>query len=88
MPKSDTNFNPKVGAALGAYCNKTNLDPCEKICYYIDHIKYDMAQPFSTVSIKTEKLEVNDLNKLSMKQLKQILGGRGVECKGCLKKGD
>lgn len=27
MPKSDVKSKPKVGAALGAYCDKTNLGP-------------------------------------------------------------
>mmetsp|Transcript_63562 Transcript_63562/g.94326 ORF Transcript_63562/g.94326 Transcript_63562/m.94326 type:complete len:129 (-) Transcript_63562:106-492(-) len=111
MPKTDVKSKPKVEAALGSYCASSSLGPREKkICYYIDPIKRDVAQPFSTgmpsdrvckrinqanpeicsvkFPIKTEKLEVKDLSKLRVKQLKQILGERGVECKGCLEKGD
>mmetsp|Transcript_8954 Transcript_8954/g.13059 ORF Transcript_8954/g.13059 Transcript_8954/m.13059 type:complete len:168 (-) Transcript_8954:206-709(-) len=111
MPKTDVKSKPKVEAALGSYCASSSLGPREKkICYYIDPIKRDVAQPFSTgmpsdrvckrinqanpeicsvkFPIKTAKLEVKDLSKLRVKQLKQILGERGVECKGCLEKGD
>eukprot|EP00565_Helicotheca_tamesis_P000485 CAMPEP_0185723208 /NCGR_PEP_ID=MMETSP1171-20130828/126_1 /TAXON_ID=374046 /ORGANISM="Helicotheca tamensis, Strain CCMP826" /LENGTH=165 /DNA_ID=CAMNT_0028390877 /DNA_START=125 /DNA_END=622 /DNA_ORIENTATION=+ len=49
MEKSDVKNKPKVEAALGAYCAKSDLGPREKkICYYIDPIKRDVAQPFST----------------------------------------
>merc|ERR1711976_894656 len=80
----------------------------KKICYYIDPIKRDVAQPFSlgmpslkvcqrisktnpeicTVKfpVKTQNLEKKDLSKLRLKQLKQILSERGVECKGCVEK--
>jgi hypothetical protein len=36
--------------------------------------------------VKTENLEVKDLTKLRVKQLKSILLDRGVECKGCVEK--
>ena len=38
--------------------------------------------------MKTEKMEAKDYNKLRVKQLKQILADRGVECKGCAEKKD
>ena len=49
MDKGDIKKKPKVEAALGEYCAKSDLGPRErKICYYIDPIKRDIAQPFST----------------------------------------
>jgi hypothetical protein len=36
--------------------------------------------------VKTEGLEKKDISKLRVKQLKQILAQRGVECKGCVEK--
>lgn len=111
MSKEDSRNKPKIEAALGAYCaNEDNtLNAREKkICYYIDPIKRDVAQPFSlgmpslkvckrindanpeicTVKfpVQTQHLEAKDLTKLRVKQLKQILSERGVECKGCLEK--
>ena len=111
MSKEDSRSKPKIEEAMGEYCaNKDNKLTAreKKICYYIDPIKRDVAQPFSlgmaslkvckritksnpeicTVKfpIKTEKLEKKDLSKLRVKQLKQILSERGVECKGCLEK--
>merc|ERR1712232_1496747 len=102
---------PAIEDALGEYCVKDGLTSREKkICYYIDPIKRDVAQPFSLgmpslkvcqrinktnpeictvkLPIKTEKLEKKDLSKLRVKQLKQILAGRGVECKGCIEKSE
>lgn len=38
--------------------------------------------------IKTDKMEPQDLSKLRVKQLKQILSDRGVECTGCLEKAE
>ena len=111
MSKADTKSKPKVEAAMGEYCaNKDNkLSAREKkICYYIDPIKRDVAQPFSlgmpslkvckritksnpeicTVKfpVKTENMEKKDLSKLRVKQLKQILAGRGVDYTGLLEK--
>ena len=111
MSKEDARSKPNIEAALGEYCeNKENkLSAKEKkICYYLDPIKRDVAQPFSlgmpslkvcqrinktnpeicTVKfpVKTENLEKQDLSKLRVKQLKQILSERGVECKGCIEK--
>merc|ERR1719230_162289 len=49
MEKADVKEKPKVEAALQAYCERTDLAARErKICYYIDPIKRDVAQPFST----------------------------------------
>eukprot|EP00560_Eucampia_antarctica_P006460 CAMPEP_0197823546 /NCGR_PEP_ID=MMETSP1437-20131217/880_1 /TAXON_ID=49252 ORGANISM="Eucampia antarctica, Strain CCMP1452" /NCGR_SAMPLE_ID=MMETSP1437 /ASSEMBLY_ACC=CAM_ASM_001096 /LENGTH=155 /DNA_ID=CAMNT_0043422767 /DNA_START=105 /DNA_END=572 /DNA_ORIENTATION=- len=49
MDKADVKKKPKVEAALGAYCARDDLGARErKICYYIDPIKRDVAQPFST----------------------------------------
>jgi len=109
MPKEDSRDKSKVEDALGTYCANESLGPREKkICYYIDPIKRDVAQPFSTgmsgdrvckridkqnpeicavkYSIKTEKLEPQDLSKLRVKQLKSILADRGVQCIGCVEK--
>ena len=38
--------------------------------------------------VETEKMEVKDLSKLRVKQLKSILADRGVECVGCIEKDD
>jgi hypothetical protein len=111
MSKADSSNKPKIEGAIGKYCanEKKTLNAREKkICYYIDPIKRDVAQPFSlgmtslklcqritksnpeicTVKfpVKTENMEKQDLSKLRVKQLKQILSERGVECKGCLEK--
>ena len=49
MDKADVKKKPKVEAAMGEYCARSDLGPRErKICYYIDPIKRDVAQPFST----------------------------------------
>ncbi|KAL3903474.1 MAG: hypothetical protein SGILL_010430 [Bacillariaceae sp.] len=102
---------PKVEAAMGEYCaNKDDKLTAreKKICYYIDPIKRDVAQPFSlgmaslkvckritksnpeicTVKfpVKTDKMEKKDISKLRVKQLKQILDGRGVDYTGLLEK--
>mmetsp|Transcript_19170 Transcript_19170/g.28354 ORF Transcript_19170/g.28354 Transcript_19170/m.28354 type:complete len:167 (-) Transcript_19170:233-733(-) len=48
MTKADMKDKPKIEAALGRYCKRTDLGPRErKICYYIDPIKRDIAHPFS-----------------------------------------
>lgn len=50
MPKADQKDKPKIEKALGEYCAKGHdgLSARErKICYYIDPIKRDVAQPFS-----------------------------------------
>lgn len=48
MGKDDLKDKPKIEAAIGAYCARDNLSAREKkICYYIDPIKRDVAQPFS-----------------------------------------
>lgn len=47
MSKEDSRKKPKIEEALGEYC-ASKLGPRErKICYYIDPIKRDVAQPFS-----------------------------------------
>lgn len=109
MAKENQNKKPEIESAIGAYCAKSSLNSKEKkICYYIDPIKRDVAQPFSlgmpslkvcqrinksnpeicTVKnpVKTEKMAEQDISKLRVKQLKQILADRGVECKGCVEK--
>ena len=109
MTKEESRKKPEIEKAMGAYCKRDNLSAREKkICYYIDPIKRDVAQPFSlgmpslkvcqrinksnpeicTVKfpVKTEKMEQKDLSKLRVKQLKQILSQRGVECTGCIEK--
>ena len=50
MSKEDQRTKSKIEEALGAYCaNEAALGPREKkICYYIDPIKRDVSQPFST----------------------------------------
>merc|ERR1711862_481304 len=48
MTKAETRDKPKIEAAMGAYCAREDLSSREKkICYYIDPIKRDVAQPFS-----------------------------------------
>lgn len=50
MDKADAKNKPKIEAAMGEYCsNKDNklTSREKKICYYIDPIKRDVAQPFS-----------------------------------------
>ncbi|KAL7560017.1 hypothetical protein ACA910_013509 [Epithemia clementina (nom. ined.)] len=113
MSKDDTRNKPQIEAALGKYCadEDSKLSARErKICYYIDPIKRDVAQPFSlgmtslkvcerinknnpeicTVKfpVKTDTMEKQDISKLRVKQLKQILSDRGVECRGCVEKED
>ena len=50
LTKEDTKNKPKIEKAMGDYCANTDgkLSAREKkICYYIDPIKRDVAQPFS-----------------------------------------
>lgn len=50
MSKDDAKNKPKIEAAMGDYCaNEGNTLSAreKKICYYIDPIKRDVAQPFS-----------------------------------------
>jgi hypothetical protein len=48
LSKDDIKKKPAVEAALGDYCARSNLTSREKkVCYYIDPIKRDVAQPFS-----------------------------------------
>jgi len=111
MSKEDARKKPAIEAAIGEYCaNKSKMLNAreKKICYYIDPIKRDVAQPFSLgmpslkvcerinksnpeictvkMPVKTEAMEQKDIQKLRVKQLKQILADRGVECKGCVEK--
>lgn len=111
LSKADIKDKPKVESALGKYC--ANKDKAltareKKICYYINPIKRDVAQPFSLgmsslrvckritkanpeicsvkFPTKTDKMDVKDLTKLRVKQLKKILDERGVSYKGLLEK--
>lgn len=109
MNKDDWKNKPAIETALGKYCAKSDLNARErKICYYIDPMKRDVAQPFSLgmpslkvcqrinknnpeictvkMPVKTETMEKQDISKLRVKQLKQILAQRGVECVGCVEK--
>ena len=50
MSKEDSRKKPQIEAAIGKYCaNEDNKLTAreKKICYYIDPIKRDVAQPFS-----------------------------------------
>lgn len=48
LSKPDQKDKPKIEQALGEYCSNESLPAREKkICYYIDPIKRDVAQPFS-----------------------------------------
>lgn len=50
MSKEDSRKKPEIEKAMGEYCsNKDNKLTAreKKICYYIDPIKRDVAQPFS-----------------------------------------
>jgi hypothetical protein len=108
MSKEDSRNKDKIELALGQFCDSGVLSSREKkLCYYIDPMKRDVAQPFSTgmPSLKVCKRlaeknpeictvkfavqtpqEPQDLSKMRVKQLKAILGQRGVECKGCVEK--
>lgn len=109
ISKDDASNKPIIEQAMGKYCARDTLNAKErKICYYIDPIKRDVAQPFSLgmsslkvcqrinksnpeictvkLTVKTEKMETQDISKLRVKQLKQILAERGVECVGCVEK--
>jgi mesencephalic astrocyte-derived neurotrophic factor len=109
MTKEQAKKKPEIEKAMGDFCSRNNLNNREKkICYYIDPIKRDIAQPFSLgmptlklcqrisktnpeictvkLPVQTQNLEKKDLSKLRVKQLKQILSDRGVECKGCVEK--
>jgi len=49
MKKSEWSDKSIVEKNLGKYCANGELPPREKkVCYYIDPIKRDIAQPFST----------------------------------------
>ena len=49
MTKEDSRKKPLIEKAIGDFCQKDGLTSREKkICYYIDPIKRDVAQPFST----------------------------------------
>ena len=48
MDKEEMKDKPKIEAAIGKHCANEKLPAREKkICYYIDPIKRDVAQPFS-----------------------------------------
>ena len=48
LEKPDQKHKPKIEKALGEYCAGDTLSARErKICYYVDPIKRDVAQPFS-----------------------------------------
>ena len=111
MSKAESKDKPAIENAIGNYCKNEEgaLSAREKkICYYIDPIKRDVAQPFSLgmsslrvckritkanpeicsvkFPVKTDKMELKDLTKLRVKQLKKILEERGVSYKGLLEK--
>ena len=48
MSKGDSRDKSKIEAALGDYCAAAKGSREKKLCYYIDPIKRDVAQPFST----------------------------------------
>lgn len=48
MSKEDSRKKPAIEKAIGEYCSRETLNSRQKkICYYIDPIKRDVAQPFS-----------------------------------------
>merc|ERR1719437_327082 len=48
MTKEESRKKPAIEKAIGDFCKRDNLNSREKkICYYIDPIKRDVAQPFS-----------------------------------------
>jgi len=48
LDKPSQKDKPKIEKALGEHCKKDTLSARErKICYYVDPIKRDVAQPFS-----------------------------------------
>lgn len=58
--------------------------PSLKVCQRINKSNPEICTV--KMPVKTENLEPKDLSKLRVKQLKQILADRGVECKGCVEK--
>merc|ERR1719464_572632 len=58
--------------------------PADRVCKRVNQSNPEVCHV--KFPVKTEKMEAKDLNKLRVKQLKQILSQRGVECKGCLEK--
>jgi len=48
LEKKDRSNKPKIEEAMGKYCSSEIAARERKICYYIDPIKRDVSQPFST----------------------------------------
>lgn len=48
MSKSDSRDKSKIEASIGEYCENAKNAREKKLCYYIDPIKREVAQPFST----------------------------------------
>ncbi|TMW57281.1 hypothetical protein Poli38472_003206 [Pythium oligandrum] len=94
--------------AVEKYCSKKLSSKDQKLCYFLEPMKKDVARQisFGKDSIKIcktlekknpdfcsmrypVKTDSNtDYTKLRVKQLKKILGDRGVECVGCVEKSE
>jgi len=57
-----------------------------KVCKRLEKVNPEVCAVH--FAVKTEGMEKTDYSKLRVKQLKQILADRGVECKGCSEKGE
>lgn len=60
--------------------------PSKKVCERITKQNPEICSV--KFPVKTEKMDVGDITKLRVKQLKSILNDRGVSCVGCLEKKD
>jgi mesencephalic astrocyte-derived neurotrophic factor len=58
--------------------------PSLKVCQRISKTNPEICTV--KLPVQTDKMEKKDISKLRVKQLKQILADRGVECKGCVEK--
>ncbi|GMH72313.1 hypothetical protein TrLO_g5598 [Triparma laevis f. longispina] len=60
--------------------------PSSKVCKKLEKVNPEVCSV--RFPVKTGNMEKKDYTKLRVKQLKQILADRGVECKGCAEKAE
>ncbi len=60
--------------------------PVEKVCKRLEKVNPEVCGV--RFPVKTANMESKDYSKLRVKQLKQILADRGVQCKGCSEKSE
>merc|ERR1711871_216230 len=90
------------------WCKANNMRPFDKMCYYIEGIKRNIAKDLKSgapaelackrlsqkddaiCSLKEpRKLDENiDLDKMRVKQLRELMQEFGVDCPNCLEKAD